>query len=54
MTNQVMGKVMVVGLEVTAFWFVAVATGFPFAAIAEPTSSSQPSSEETMSETPGF
>lgn len=31
--------------------FVAVATGFPFAAIAEPTSSSQPSGKETISET---
>jgi len=31
--------------------FVTIATGFPFAAIAEPTSSTQPSSDESISET---
>ncbi len=31
--------------------FVAVATGFPFATVAQPTSSSQPNGNETMAET---
>jgi len=34
-----------------AFYFVTIATGFPLAAIAEPTSSTQPSSDESISET---